>query len=327
MVEGKDGAIARGMRGRHHLILDMTGANGAKMQQFAEEAHKRGYDIHMVAIRFPSWKSMGRAARRFMNNPFGMNPTGKDGQHKELGRYVPPGYAHEKVDGKPDKTYDQLKQHPAISSWTQVSTEGDEPQVIDRGSKERGATGGQYRRAEVAERYAHFDPNEARDAAGKWTGHEGGGDGESQPMTKEQWLALSPDERYEAKKGLTQDEQDRLTHFEIQAREDAQQKAKQERHKKIEKKIESLVKAGDTKIKETAFRVGKKVYLSGPFHNIALVPGGYSQNVVAGFITHGGVFLDRDEAGMLVEGAPKVTTSESLAEDDRRESVRSKRKG
>lgn len=141
-----DGVIYNGMKGRHHMILDMTGANGSKMKMFADMAHKRGYDVHVVGVKFPSYRSMARAANRFLKNPFDMRSHDAKGKRQELGRYVPPGYAHKKVDGKPEVTYQELKDHPAVKSWKQVSTADQDPSIVDAGDKLRQPAGAQYAR-------------------------------------------------------------------------------------------------------------------------------------------------------------------------------------
>lgn len=141
-----DGVIYNGMKGRHHMILDMTGANGSKMKMFADMAHKRGYDVHVVGVKFPSYRSMARAANRFLKNPFDMRSHDGKGKRQELGRYVPPGYAHKKVDGKPEVTYQELKDHPAVKSWKQVSTADQDPSIVDAGDKLRQPAGAQYAR-------------------------------------------------------------------------------------------------------------------------------------------------------------------------------------
>jgi hypothetical protein len=121
---------------RHNVLMDMTGGNTAKMEAMAEAMHRDGYEVHVISIALPAYKSTGRAWDRFVKNAFGhADPTG---EKMELGRFVPLPYVHGGIDGKPEKTYHALKQKPYVKSYVAISTDvprGESPRVVDRGSR------------------------------------------------------------------------------------------------------------------------------------------------------------------------------------------------
>jgi hypothetical protein len=127
----------RALAERHHILMDLTGGNGAKMKAFADRMHAAGYDVHLVSIALPAYKSTGRAWDRFAGNAFGhADPDGAKG--REPGRFVPPEYVHQSIDDKPEATYNALKELPYVKSYVAISTDvprGEAPRVIDRGSR------------------------------------------------------------------------------------------------------------------------------------------------------------------------------------------------
>lgn len=74
----------------------------------------------------------------------------------------------------------------------------------------------------------------------------------------------------------------------------------------LKSKIDRLVSEG-AKVRETAFRKHGAIYTSGPIHLPSAVPGGLTQDVEAGFVTNTGEFLNREEAGLLVDGTRMMT--------------------
>ncbi len=124
----------KAMEQRHNMLMDLTGGNTAKMEKMADGFHQDGYDVHIISIALPAFKSTGRAWDRFAKNAFGhADPTGKT---QELGRFVPPNYVNDSIDGKPEKTYNSLKQEPFVKSHIAISTDvprGEKPRVIDQG--------------------------------------------------------------------------------------------------------------------------------------------------------------------------------------------------
>jgi len=133
MIEGDNGLYTKALAGQHHMILDVTGANGDKVNKWASALGKHGYEVHAIYVDYPAHKSAGRCVSRFLNNPFGAN-----GEHHEPGRLVPPWYAYEGVDHKPDLTYTQLKENSAVHSWQRISTDvpkGAKPIMLDRGHR------------------------------------------------------------------------------------------------------------------------------------------------------------------------------------------------
>lgn len=122
--------LPQAIAARHNLQFDLTGKNGEKLAQQAEELANRGYDIHICHVKLPSEKAAYRAWMRFRKGAFVTEG--------EPGRFVDPQYSGVDVDGKPDQTYQRLKSHPAVRSWMQVSTDvprGQAPQTLDEGQR------------------------------------------------------------------------------------------------------------------------------------------------------------------------------------------------
>jgi hypothetical protein len=68
---------------------------------------------------------------------FELNPLNRDGR-LPFGRFVPPRYVYEEVDGKPETTYERLKMHEAVMSWQSWSTDvprGQPPILLQKGSR------------------------------------------------------------------------------------------------------------------------------------------------------------------------------------------------
>jgi hypothetical protein len=121
------------MDARHNILLDLTGANTDKMSKRLKEFVDRGYEPHLISIAYPAWKATGRVWDRFVKNAYGHRDP-----NDEPGRFVPPTYARDIVDGKPETTYATLKEHPAVRSYVQLSTDvpkGEPAKVIDRGER------------------------------------------------------------------------------------------------------------------------------------------------------------------------------------------------
>ena len=121
------------MQAQHNMIMDLTGANGDKMAQMVDNFAKAGYEAHMIQVTVPPAKIAQRVWDRFRGNAFGNKDL-----NAEHGRFVPPKYAFSHVDSKPDKSYETLKQHPAMQSWSKISTDvprGTEPTLIDAGKR------------------------------------------------------------------------------------------------------------------------------------------------------------------------------------------------
>jgi hypothetical protein len=116
--------------------VDLTGGNTDKLESMADMMHEKGYDIHLISIALPAYKSTGRAWDRFTAIAFGFKDP--SGEEIELGRFVPPAYVHEHIDGKPEQTYEVLKKKPYMKSYVSVSTDvprGEKPKILDRGAR------------------------------------------------------------------------------------------------------------------------------------------------------------------------------------------------
>lgn len=164
------------IEGNHNTMFDLTGNNGSKMAMMAEHLGKLGYDVHVVQVQIPAYKSSFRAWQRFAKNAFS-----KD-QSQPPGRFVPPDYAMKDVDGNPERTYEKLKNHPAVKSWVQIDNDvphGSEPKVIDQGKrgtigkmKQESPLGGHGKQAEPQlqgmpmKQPAQKPPSESHNSAG-----------------------------------------------------------------------------------------------------------------------------------------------------------------
>lgn len=97
----------RALQARHNLIMDITGSNGDKVKQMVEQFHNQGYEISIAYAHLPAWKAATREVDRFRSS----------------GRFVPPTYVVNKVDGNPETTYEELKHDPRISHWRKYNND------------------------------------------------------------------------------------------------------------------------------------------------------------------------------------------------------------
>lgn len=132
--ESNDVAIgklgAKAVELRHNIVFDSTGSSIEWMQKIAEGYAKAGYDVHLVNVALPAHKSAARAWERFAANAYSKDKS------KEPGRFVPIDFV-EYVDGRPGRTYQELKKQPFIKEYTSVSTDvpmGAKPVELERGS-------------------------------------------------------------------------------------------------------------------------------------------------------------------------------------------------
>lgn len=103
----------------HNIMLDVTGGNARKLQQWADHMTSKGFEVHLSSVSLPSQKSASRAWGRLTKNPF----STKDASG-EPGRYVPPAYVVGKFKSKAMRdNYDALKNSGAFKSWRNVSTD------------------------------------------------------------------------------------------------------------------------------------------------------------------------------------------------------------
>jgi hypothetical protein len=122
----------RAIEARRHLLFDMTGTNCDKMVEYAEDLTAEGYLVHVVHVALPCWKATARAWERFQTNPLNRN------DRLPYGRFVPPRYVFEDVNGKPALTYERLKAHSAVVGWQSWSTDvprGQPPILLDKGAR------------------------------------------------------------------------------------------------------------------------------------------------------------------------------------------------
>ncbi|MGN6625564.1 MAG: zeta toxin family protein [Tepidisphaeraceae bacterium] len=122
----------RAVEARSHLLFDMTGTNGDKMEEYVEDLTGEGYNLHVVFVSLPPWKAIFRAWCRFQLKPLNRNPK------LPYGRFVPPRYIFEDVGARPKQTYERLCVHAAVVSWQAWSTDvpiGSKPVMIDFGKR------------------------------------------------------------------------------------------------------------------------------------------------------------------------------------------------
>jgi hypothetical protein len=128
----EDFVYPRAVEGRRHLLFDMTGTNGDKMVEYVEDLTAEGYMVHCVFVSLPPWKATARVWERFQSNPLNRDPR------VPFGRFVPPRYVYEEVDGRPAETYNRLKAHGAVVSWQSWSTDvprGSGPVLLEKGAR------------------------------------------------------------------------------------------------------------------------------------------------------------------------------------------------
>jgi len=114
---------------QHNVMFDITGKNARKVTDEASALQAAGYDVHVVNVAADNHVVGWRAWQRFRRQAFG----------EKKGRFVPPKYAAEAVDGKPKQTFEAMKQHPAVKGWFSADTSGFErgegARIIEEGSK------------------------------------------------------------------------------------------------------------------------------------------------------------------------------------------------
>lgn len=95
------------LQARHNLVMDITGSNGEKVKNMVEHFHNAGYEISLAYAHLPAWKAATRVVDRFRSS----------------GRFVPPSYVVNQVDGNPEETYEQLKNDTRVSHYRRYSTD------------------------------------------------------------------------------------------------------------------------------------------------------------------------------------------------------------
>lgn len=121
IAEGK--LLPKAVQSGHHVLLDLTGANGKKMQAMVERFHKLGYEISVLYAHLPIEKAAARAVERF----------------RRSGRFEPPRYVAMNVDGKPEQTYNELKNDPRVTHYRRYSTDvekGQQAPLQEHGKRE-----------------------------------------------------------------------------------------------------------------------------------------------------------------------------------------------
>jgi hypothetical protein len=119
----------RAVVARRHLVFDLTGTDQVKMLAMVDNLDSLRYEVHVILVRIPDWVAAGRAWSRFCKVPFDKNPE------MMSGRFVPPEYVYNVVDEKPARTYNLLKNHPAVKGWMAVSTAKKPARVTEKGQR------------------------------------------------------------------------------------------------------------------------------------------------------------------------------------------------
>jgi predicted ABC-type ATPase len=107
---------------RYNIIYDITGKRHDKVKGAIEELDYYGYDVHLVLIQLAPWQAVCRVWRRFQENPFGRTDGDRIGS-----RYVDPNYVYNVVKDFPEKTFNALKNHPAIRGYCCVDSAASMP--------------------------------------------------------------------------------------------------------------------------------------------------------------------------------------------------------
>ena len=100
--------------GTYNVVFDQTGRDPDKVQEQLEELAKRGYEVEFHLADVPGSESARRVHWRFKNE------VTADG--KRTMRYVDPRFVMEAVDNNPQRTYEMLKDHPAIKRFSRWNT-------------------------------------------------------------------------------------------------------------------------------------------------------------------------------------------------------------
>jgi|GEM_PF-2583210 len=114
------------LRRRHHTIWDVTGANTEKITQMVDIHHRHGYQITILYAHLPIEKAAARAVARF----------------RDKGRFVPPEYVVNVVDGKPEQTYNALKGDSRVARFRRYDTDVPKNQqatLQEKGTRAEGA--------------------------------------------------------------------------------------------------------------------------------------------------------------------------------------------
>ncbi len=109
----------------HNVVMDITGSNGVKVKKMVEIFHAKGYDISIAYAHLPAWKAATRVVDRFRGS----------------GRFVPPHYVVNKVDGNPEETYNTLKNDPRVAHWRRYNNDVDKgtaAPLTDSGRRQAG---------------------------------------------------------------------------------------------------------------------------------------------------------------------------------------------
>jgi len=111
--------LPRAVKARHSILVDQTGANGDKVARLTNNLGKLGYDVHIIYVKAPLWKSANNIVQRFQKH----------------GRFVDPDYLVDHVDGRPGNTYDRMKKNKYVKSWVTLDNSADKAIVTDEGKR------------------------------------------------------------------------------------------------------------------------------------------------------------------------------------------------
>jgi predicted ABC-type ATPase len=103
---------------KHNLVIDTVGHDSVQMSRIVNGLGKKGYNVHIISVEVPEHISVARAWTRYV----------KGGSN---GRLVPPRYAIDKVDGKPQKTVQLIKNNKYVKSTTRIDNSGSTAVLIN----------------------------------------------------------------------------------------------------------------------------------------------------------------------------------------------------
>jgi hypothetical protein len=125
--------LPRAIELRHHIMLDFTGRDPARVNRLADQLADRGYELDLICVDLPPGKAAYRAWQRFRKAAFVRGKTDSD-----AGRFIRPRLITSGFGDKPGKSYLLVKNCPAVRHWLRVSTDvlPDEcPIALDQGER------------------------------------------------------------------------------------------------------------------------------------------------------------------------------------------------
>ena len=104
-------AVAR----RRNLLLDLTGRDGLKLEAEAKALKQMRYEVYLLLVHVPAWRSALGVWQRFQINPFGRCDA-----NAPPSRFVPPVYAARSIADRPLRTFRSLKGSRLLDGFCRI---------------------------------------------------------------------------------------------------------------------------------------------------------------------------------------------------------------